>query len=1134
MPLVAHPRRLILALLIILGLGLRLWGLWWGLAGGGEALHPGEWVWQIIDSLSFDNPSYRGIWTQTFFSLAALIMGAVNTVAAWVMQWLGDYNHPEALLLSARMAGRLTVALMGAAQVGLAYLLGRRLFESVGAGLMAAALVAVSPLLVAHGHFLSLDAPLGLMVLLCLWITTRAMDDPRAGGWVLVGLALGLTITTKASGIVMAPLALVGYLAAARANRPGKLRSLFLWPLALLAGTAVGLILGYPGFVIDLQEASQVVYQSVDQPPGVALGLGAYAAQRARECLAVFTQAIGWEFAVLWLAGLALIVRAKRPAPWLTAAFPLLYLPLSLVLLTGSVESLQAVWVPAALVVAAWPLVALCRRLPGYWTPVAAAVGLGLLVCAFPLWRSLGVNYLFWSPESRTLAKAWIEDNLPDGARVLLGSGHLFQVGRPARPLEQVTDWSQLKTLGGYAVVTPSGRKPPRAVTSGPKASLEITDSHLLDLMQLIAEFNLKPGDQEPDDPARPRFPRWLNPVVRIYSTQEPRRLVMPLAMWRPPAGLNRPYQSVMSRPKAYAKPGGVMLLDKATRAVRVLKHDRPLTQLGLHLCNQGQDLAQVRVRQGPWQSQVVTMYPGQELSLRLPPQAWPPTNPGYYPVSVAKLRGEAVVANLEWDPLILGRRALAEGNYREAAELLRQAIILHKGGFDAQVLLAGALIRLGDLAGAEGVVLSLGKLGDDPLASYRRLALPGEEPADWDQLFARFTGYHPQLLRQATSRLYRMAGPVYLAGQGRTTLRGRGYHGSYVRTAQDKSTSVRLWLNDLYPRGPWRADIGLVLSQGVTGQADLARVEVWAHHSKGSFRLGQQVLKASHFTGNKAHISLEMYNHLAWAEVEIRLVLLTDAPLRLEQVRMGMGIMGHMRSILRWYDEARGQVALKAGRAAEAVGAFESLLELDPGFSPVYLPLAHALLESGKKGPALQRVKQAEKVFYSNPAELSQVLKLYKALGRPQDLARVTKRLAHLRPSLGRQASFACGITLLGYDLPQNQVKRGGQLTVNYYWLVRQPPPVNYAVFVHLVGPKRRFTFDHYLDHNRRPMDKLKPGQVVREDYQIKIPADTPPGEYHLVLGLWDPRFTGKRVEVVRDQEVLGDQVSLTTIEVR
>lgn len=71
--------------------------------------------------------------------------------------------------------------------------------------------------------------------------------------------------------------------------------------------------------------------------------------------------------------------------------------------------------------------------------------------------------------------------------------------------------------------------------------------------------------------------------------------------------------------------------------------------------------------------------------------------------MKLSKLRGQSVMAGLEWNPLIMGRRALAEGNYPEAVALLRQAITNHRGGFEAQVLLAGALARQGDLAGAQG-----------------------------------------------------------------------------------------------------------------------------------------------------------------------------------------------------------------------------------------------------------------------------------------------------------------------------------------------------------------------------------------------------------------------------------------------
>lgn len=1125
MPSLPRPRWIILGLLLAAGLGLRLWGINWGRLQGAVALHPGEWVWQIIDSLSWSAPSYQGIWTQVFFTLAAFLMGVVNTVAGWMADWLGHPNG-EVVVLSARMAGRLTVALMGTAQIWLAYLVAHRAFDSVGAGLLAAAMIAINPLLVAHGHFLALDTPLALMVLLCLLALLRLLESPTSGRWALAGLVLGLTITTKASGLVMAPILALAYLQCWRTARPAKSRLLVLWPLSLIGGLLAGLALGYPDFLLGAPEAGRVLTSSVSWPPAPGGDWSGFLRQRALEWVAAVHQGLGWEVPALWLLGLLTLAFGQHRKRLILALFPLLYLPASLALLTGSVEGLQAVWAPAALVVAPWPLIVICRRMPGRWPPVMLAAALGVLVCALPLWRSLAVGQLFWQPESRSLARTWLEDNLDGGEKVLLGSGYLLGVSRPARPLEQAKDWSALRKLGGYAVMTlPSASNPAPEAGEG----LEINAGRMLGKMQLLADFQLKPG---PPDPAR--FPRWLSPVVRIFSTLEHRDIGLRLAMSRPPVGVDRPYALLMTRPAVYGKEAAVMRLDRAARAARVLRNNSTPGPIGLHLSNQGQDLARLVVRQGWLASHRLTIYPGQEQDLMLRPRAWPPTLAGYFPVSLELVAGRGLVAGLEWDPLLLAKRAMRKGRYHEAIELLRGAITHDKGGFDAQVLLAGALARSGDLTGAESVVLSLGDEHRGPLTAYRALAIDQEQGQEWDQRFGRMTGYHPDLLRKALSHRYLLSGPLILTGRNQVTIRGKGFHGAFRKKDQSSSGLLRLWLEDLFPRGPWRAEFLLEVKGEHKAKQEVGRVELWAHHAKGSVMLGSQAIDGSEVQDGNCRVVIEAVSPQAWAEAEVRIITDGDNEAWPREVRLGMGIQGHMRAMLRWYDEARGRVALQAGRAAEAASAFESLLKLDPASPEVYLPLARALLESGKKERALEMIARSEEIFQSIPPKLQEVLKLYKTMGLAKEAERVEKRLAHLHPSMGSTAGFACGMTLLGYDLPVTEVARGSKLTVHYYWRADTPPPVNYAVFVHLKGNGRRYSFDHYLDHNQQAMDDLRPGQVVREDYEIAISPEVPPGRYTLVVGLWDARFTGVRVPITSGADAGKDEVLLGFIDVK
>jgi len=86
--------------------------------------------------------------------------------------------------------GRGPFVLLGVGAVWLAFLIGRRLGES-WAGLLAAALLALSPLHIAQSHYVLPNAPTGFFTLLTVWETLRylaapreaAAPYPRVAGW---------------------------------------------------------------------------------------------------------------------------------------------------------------------------------------------------------------------------------------------------------------------------------------------------------------------------------------------------------------------------------------------------------------------------------------------------------------------------------------------------------------------------------------------------------------------------------------------------------------------------------------------------------------------------------------------------------------------------------------------------------------------------------------------------------------------------------------------------------------------------------------------------------------------------------------------------------------------------------------
>lgn len=1120
------PRRVILGALVLLGLGLRLWGLAWGPDQAGAA-QPDEWAWQIIQALSWDNPTYPGLWTQTFYSLAALVREALSALAGWVGVWLGQVRTTTELAVSPLLAGRLTVALLGTGQVWMAYLVGRRYFDSVATGLLAAGVLAVSPLLVAQGHYLSLDVPLGLAVLFCLWAARNLVAAPGGRSQALAGLALGLTLTTKASGLMVLPVfALAQGLALAR-REPGPRREPWLWAACFLLGLGLGLLLGYPGFLLRLPEVGDVLGASVRLPGGPGPWL-ALLGRRWQGLTLVLGSAVGPLLALSWLAATGLIVWRRLWARLLLVIFPPLYLLAGLLCLRGSLDGQVAVWLPVAALAACWPPVVLCRRLPGRWWPVAGVSLLGALLCLPGLWRSLGEGYLFWQQDTFQSASFWLEANLPPQAQILAGPRTPLTISASARPLAA---FPGLETPGGashgYLVTSSLGE-------DGDPCAQEPAWEKPLRGLQLLQSFDLRAG-WGTGAQGGPCHPRWVSPQVRVHALRPARTVLNPLALWRPPVGSLRGHAVIETTHPAYSRAENTMWLAGPGIYQRVLRAPKTPRELGLDLSNQGQELARLEVWQGPFHKRELTIYPGQEVDLTLPARNWPWMVQGFLPVRVVVLQGRSLVARLDWDPLLLGRRALEAGDYARAAVLLERAAAGGAGGFDALALLAGSQARLGLWDQASHTLETLAQAPGQPASAYLALAA---EPADppgpaWEERFGALTGYYPDLLRQASSRSYAIQGPLCQSEGQEVPLAGPGFHGAYLRGPGKPGGHLRLWLEAPMQAGQYRVDLRLSSRPGAPA-GPLALAEVWAHDLRGSSLLASRRINTADLAGGEALLGLPLALPRSGARLELRLNYLSAWDLRLQELTVASDLKAHMRSILRWYHDANGLVALHAGRFTTAAASLEALLDLDPGFSEAYLPLAQALIDSGRLAQARQRVRQAEELFFAWPERLARVRDLYQVLRLDEDSARVDRRLADLRPSLRRQARFASGLTLLGYDLGQSQLSPGEQVDLSYYWQAWSRPPLNYYIFVHLKGPDRIITFDHLLDHGRQDMPGLAVGQVVRENYRVTIPADAPPGRYRLLVGMWDPSYTGNRVPVLEGEGQGGDEVTLSTVVIR
>ncbi|WUD79055.1 phospholipid carrier-dependent glycosyltransferase [Streptomyces sp. NBC_00510] len=148
-------------------------------------------------------------------------------------------NDPWRLMLAARLPMIALTLLFGLVVLAFA----RDLTGPAG-GLLALALYAFSPDVIAHGSLATLDVPAAGFLLTSVWALWRARDRPRRY-LPLAGAALGAAVATRMSTLPAVPVLLllaalsVWHLAARGAERPGTARSL---RRAAIAAGGVGLV----------------------------------------------------------------------------------------------------------------------------------------------------------------------------------------------------------------------------------------------------------------------------------------------------------------------------------------------------------------------------------------------------------------------------------------------------------------------------------------------------------------------------------------------------------------------------------------------------------------------------------------------------------------------------------------------------------------------------------------------------------------------------------------------------------------------------------------------------------------------------------------------------------------------------
>jgi hypothetical protein len=126
--------------------------------------------------------------------------------------------------------------------------------------------------------------------------------------------------------------------------------------------------------------------------------------------------------------------------------------------------------------------------------------------------------------------------------------------------------------------------------------------------------------------------------------------------------------------------------------------------------------------------------------------------------------------------------------------------------------------------------------------------------------------------------------------------------------------------------------------------------------------------------------------------------------------------------------------------------------------------------------------------------------------------------------------------IQLLGYDLGADRLRPGETLPLVLHWQATGQPQTDYTVFTQLIGPDGRVwgQQDNQPQAGRYPTSAWELRRQVIDRYALKVKEGAPPGQYHLLAGMYT-LTTGQRLAAVGEdgQRLPGDAIVLTTVTV-
>lgn len=445
--------KVLLALVLAAAFAVRVYGNGFGLP---DQLNIDE-VHVVSHAIRFG----KGDFNPHFFFYPALQMYLVFILygfyfvfgmAAGIFQGAADFGtiyfiDPTPLYLIARTF----TAAMGVATVWLVYATAKK-YYGTRAGLASAVMLAFAHLHCMHSHFATTDVPAAFWIMLAMYLVPGPGSAPSRKQHIITGLATGAAIATKYTAFIVVPALVAAHSAHLVSDLKirNPLKHINLNLVLMGAAAVAGFIVCAPYTILDFNTfIGDVRIQRSLLEHG---WLGTEVMERMWwRILAVYLRdGMGLPLLFCSLCGVAYAAVRRRGADWMLLVFTAVFYIIHGFMSEQVFERYMILVIPALCIFAGRLVAELSERLPGdagrHGAAVAVAAAVALIIV--PAVSTLKYDSFIRRKHTRTIAREWIEDNIPSGSRIAVELG-----GPTLQPTpESLTDNARMARYDEYYV----------------------------------------------------------------------------------------------------------------------------------------------------------------------------------------------------------------------------------------------------------------------------------------------------------------------------------------------------------------------------------------------------------------------------------------------------------------------------------------------------------------------------------------------------------------------------------------------------------------------------------------------------------------------------------------------------------